>query len=186
MQFRESIAIPAALSSPLDPYPMDVAADGSVWIGTQAGVHVVRPNQGPVDYTAENSPLASNNVRALRFDRATGHLWIATTGGLNRFDPAYVVPVPPPPPRLDVRVWPNPAQLTGAGVQLRLAGNAGGYVGEIYDLGGRRLNRFDIPANGRVFWNGRDEDGRLVPPGVYFVRARAAGRDATVRIALLR
>lgn len=184
---RETYDLPAPLATPLDPYPMDITPDGTVWLGTQGGLHAIRPGATEIQtYDASNSPIASNNVRAVRYEKATGALWIATSEGLNRFEPSYVPPTPVIPASLDLRVYPNPAQLTAMGVSLRLAGNADGYAGEIYDLTGRRLKRFSIPANGRVFWDGLDDDGRVVPPGVYFVRARAAGREATARIALLR
>jgi hypothetical protein len=165
---------------------MDVTPDGTVWLGTAGGLHAVRPGGKIQSYTTANSPLASDNIRAVRYEGQTGALWIATSEGLNRFDPGYVPPPPVVPQKLDLRVYPNPAQLTAMGVSLRLAGNSEGYAGEIYDITGRRLKRFSIPANGRVFWDGLDDDGRVVPPGVYFVRARAAGLEATARIALLR
>jgi hypothetical protein len=186
LQRRETYDLPAALSTPLDPYAMDVTPDGSVWLGTAGGLHAVRPGGKIQSYTTANSPLASDNIRAVRYEGQTGALWIATSEGLNRFDPGYVPPPPVVPQKLDLRVYPNPAQLTAMGVSLRLAGNSEGYAGEIYDITGRRLKRFSIPANGRVFWDGLDDDGRVVPPGVYFVRARAAGLEATARIALLR
>lgn len=185
---RQTLSLPAQLSTPLDPYVMDVSPDGSLWLGTQAGVRLYPNRPGgaaPQDFTAANSPLAGNNVRALRVERGSGAVWIATTEGLSRFDPGFVAPTPELP-KLEVTIYPNPATITGAGIQLRLAGNSSGYRGEVYDLSGRRIRRFQVPTNGRVFWDGRDEDGRLVQPGIYFVRALAAGREAVARIALLR
>jgi hypothetical protein len=49
----------------------------------------------------------------------------------------------------------------------------------IYDLQGRRVRdlslRQDRPSGThRIPWDGRDEGGRLVPPGTYLVRARFA------------
>ena len=92
---------------------------------------------------------------------------------------------PEPLPALDVRVYPNPALLTGAGLSLRLAGNASSFTGAIYDAGGRRLRRFS-GVNGGVVWDGRDAAGNLVRPGIYFLRAESGGFARTVRVALLR
>jgi flagellar hook assembly protein FlgD len=75
--------------------------------------------------------------------------------------------------------------LTGAGLVLRLAGNATSFRGAVYDAGGRRVRSF-AAGSGQVFWDGRDTSGALVHPGVYFVRVEAGGRARTVRVALLR
>ncbi len=166
-------------------HPLDVGPDGRVWVGTDAGVHVYGPGGSIVEYNALNSPLAGDEVRAIRVDPVSGVAWIGTATGLSRFDPAYVPPVPPAPPVLEVRAYPNPGWLTGAGLTLRLAGNSAAYRGAVYDASGRRLHRFD-GRNEQVFWDGRDASGDLVRPGVYFVRVEAGGHARTLRVALLR
>ena len=166
-------------------HPLDVGPDGTVWVGTDGGLHAYGQGGSVVEYNALNSPLAGDEVRAVAVDRQTGVVWIGTAVGLSRFDPGYVAPPPPPLPSLEVRVWPNPALQSGAGLFLRLAGNTTAYHGAVYDAAGRRLHRFDV-QNGQVFWDGRDDSGGLVHPGVYFVRVEAGGRARTLRVALLR
>ena len=166
-------------------HPLDVGPDGTVWVGTDGGVHAYRRDGRIVEYTVANSPLAGDEVRAIRVDPVTGVVWIGTATGLSRFDPGYVAPPAPPLAALDVRAYPNPALLTGAGLYLRLAGNASAYRVAVYDASGRRLHRGET-RNAQVFWDGRDASGGLVPPGVYFVRVEAGGRARTVRVALLR
>ncbi len=166
-------------------HPLDVGPDGTVWVGTDAGVHAYVRDGGVVEYNVLNSPLAGDEVRAIRVDPVTGVVWIGTATGLSRFDPGYVPPAPPELPTLEVRVYPNPAWLTGAGLTLRLAGNATAYRGAVYDASGRKLHGFD-GRNGQVFWDGRDASGRLVHPGVYFVRVESSGHARTLRVALLR
>jgi hypothetical protein len=121
----------------------------------------------------------------LAIDPANGALWITTPSGLARLDPGYVAPPAPALAALRVRVYPNPATLTGLGLGLRLTGDATSYEGGIYDLAGRRLRRFQVPANGSTIWDGRDDDGRPVKPGLYFVRVSAGGRSATARVIVL-
>lgn len=166
-------------------HPFDVGPDGTAWVGTDGGVHAYATDGSVTEYTAANSPLAGNEVRAVRVDPVTGVVWVGTSLGLSRFDPAYVAPPPEPLPALAVRVYPNPALLTGAGLFLRLAGNATSYAGAVYDAGGRRLRRF-AAANGAVVWDGRDASGALVRPGIYFVRVESGGFARTLRVALLR
>jgi len=175
-------------SSQFTTHPLEVGPDGSVWAGTLNGVYRFRPGVStstPDRYTTANSPLAHNEVRSIDVDPRTGVAWIATAAGLSRFDPGYVAPPEPALPALHITVYPNPSRLTLAGLQLRIAGEAGSYHGTIYDIGGRRVREFFAPANHAVFWDGRDADGRLVQPGIYFVRAEAGGRTAVSRIALV-
>jgi ligand-binding sensor domain-containing protein len=181
---RDTFELPAGAQNVAND-PLAVAADGTVYCGTTLGMRVYRPNRSFTDYTRANSPLAEDDVRAISIEPGTGYVWIATAGGLHRFDPGYVDPGQAALPSLSVRVWPNPAVLTGIGASLRLSGDATSYRGEIYDLNGRRMRRF-ASDDGAVFWDGRDDDGRLVRPGVYFVLARAGGREAVARVAVIR
>jgi ligand-binding sensor domain-containing protein len=164
---------------------MDVAPNGEVFVGSEEGVRWYRRGGASQDFTVANSPLAANDVRAIAVDPATGVVWFGTAEGLNRFDPGYRAPAPPLGVPDSLRIYPNPATLTGLGVQLRLRGVSAGYSGGIYDLRGRLLHRFRTTSRGQVFWDGRDDDGVLVKPGIYFVRAEGGGRQARARFALL-
>lgn len=165
--------------------PMDVGPDGTVWVGTYGGLHAYQPGGKIVEYNVLGSPLAGDEVRAVAVDQQTGVVWIGTATGLSRFDPAYVAPVPPALTSLEIKAYPNPALLNGAGLNLRLVGNGSAYHGAVHDASGRRLHSFDS-QNGQVFWDGRDASGGLVRPGIYFVRVEAGGHARTVRVALLR
>jgi hypothetical protein len=165
-------------------HPIDTGPDGTVYVGTEGGLRVHRKGVAPVDYTPDNSPLADLSVRAVHVD-PTGVVWIATAGGVNRFDPNYVPPKPPRLATLRIELYPNPVWRTGLGFTLRLQGQGTVYDGEVLDLAGRVVHRFHTDANGRVMWDGRDLDGRLVGPGVYFVRARSGGAEATARLVVL-
>lgn len=165
--------------------PLAVGPDGRVWAGTVAGLRAYRSASDFTDYTTLNSPLVNDEVRAVRVDPVSGVVWIGTAGGISRFDPSWSPPAPPPVASLIVRVTPNPALLTGAGTQLRLRGNSATWQGTVHDAAGRRLRSFSA-ANGQVFWDGRDDAGVLVHPGLYFVRVEAGGHATTVRAVLLR
>jgi Two component regulator propeller len=167
--------------------PIAVGTDGKVWLGTTNGLRVYnRDGTVLADFTTDNSPLIENEVRSIRVDKKTGVVWISTSGGLNRYDPFYTPPAPPAVAKLEVRPYPNPAFLTGIGATIRLSGNATSYTGTIYDLSGRALRRFAGAVDRGIVWDGRDHDGRVVHPGVYFIRVEAGGRASTARIVLLR
>ena len=125
-------------------------------------------------------------MRAIAVDRATGSVWFGTSEGLNRFDPSYQPPALPPGLPDTLHVYPNPAVVTGVGVSLRLQGTSQAYKGGIYDLNGRLLHSFTTRNRGDIAWDGRDQHGDPVKPGVYFVRAEGAGREARARFVLLR
>ena len=58
----------------------------------------------------------------------------------------------------------------------------------IFDLRGRRVRRFETMADeGSIFmWDGREQDGRRAPQGVYHVRFRHAGDVVTRKVVNLR
>lgn len=90
---------------------------------------------------------------------------------LTVLDPGILsAPDPAAPTGLSAR--PNP--FSGR-VRIRLeeAGTAppdGPLDAEIFDLRGRRLRRIGAGKGRKWIWDGRDERGMPVPPGVYFVR----------------
>lgn len=171
---------------PLGMRLMDVAAQGDVYVGSEEGVRHYRTDGTTEDFTTANSPLCSNDVRAIAIDRATGAVWLGTSAGLNRYDPGYTAPVAPTGLPDTVKVWPNPAMQTNGGVLVRMLGTASAYTGAIYDVRGRLVRRFTTTAPGAVVWDGRDNDGNLALPGVYFLRADGGGRQARARFVLIR
>jgi BNR repeat-like domain len=69
---------------------------------------------------------------------------------------------------------PNPSSCA-APVRISLSGAAGSERGDaglrygVYDVAGRLLRILERDAGG-IVWNGTDSSGRLMPPGVYWVR----------------
>ena len=84
--------------------------------------------------------------------------------------------------------WPNPAH---AAMRIELALPATGAVRvELCDVAGRHARTLaaGVLAAGMhtLLWNGADDSGRRLPPGLYFVRAQAQGAVATRRVVLAR
>lgn len=120
----------------------------------------------------------------IRHDSPT--LGVNHTG--NRFWDLYLVGVEPGPPAggpLTVSApWPNPSR---EGVALSFQGGAGGSISlEVLDVAGRVVRRLSAgrPASGKLIWDGRGDDGRSLPPGVYHLRVRD-GASEVVRRAVL-
>jgi hypothetical protein len=95
----------------------------------------------------------------------------------------------PAPPRLALRISPNPARPGGATFTLE-ADQAGVQRLTVFDLKGRVVRHFQdtmSSAGARtVAWDGHDGAGRLSPPGVYLVTLELGGRTVTGRVSLLR
>ncbi|MCA9754078.1 MAG: hypothetical protein KC591_17900 [Gemmatimonadetes bacterium] len=94
-------------------------------------------------------------------------------------------------PTFSPQVSPNPFRLAaGSAVDIRFAGTVATGSVTIVDLTGRRVRSLRAIEEGDTTvarWDGRDEAGRVVAPGVYFARAASAspaGRSA--RIVILR
>jgi hypothetical protein len=87
---------------------------------------------------------------------------------------------------LSLEASPNPAQ-GDARVSMVLAHGAP-LSTVVFDLRGRTVRVLDerVAAAGpvNVAWDGRDEDGALAPPGLYFVRVRAGNESKVVRLVL--
>ncbi len=85
----------------------------------------------------------------------------------------------PPPDRSRIRISPNPT-ASGARVEFDLGESSSVELG-VYDASGRLLRMLAAgtmtPGPFVVAWDGRDNDGRPVAAGVYFVRLRTRGFD---------
>ncbi len=91
-------------------------------------------------------------------------------------DKTGIAEVTPPPARL--RAWPNPFHDR---VRIQGAGAAGPLTEvEIFDVQGRRVRLVRGPGLSGLAWDGRDDTGRRVPPGTYFVRRRDTGEATRV------
>lgn len=91
-------------------------------------------------------------------------------------------------PRLRLTAGPNPFNPV---VALAFELEEGGPVRlEVFALDGRRVGRLldgTLPAGpGRVVWDGRGDDGRPAPSGVYLCRLESGGGTAVARVTLAR
>jgi hypothetical protein len=83
-------------------------------------------------------------------------------------------------------VYPNPFRAN-ASIRYSAATGAGPVTAvQVFDVGGRLLRTLPFPGDTPVVWNGKDEQGRRLPAGVYLLRP-AGDRDApSKRVVLLR
>jgi hypothetical protein len=92
-------------------------------------------------------------------------------------------------PRLirEIGASPNPFrnatcikfQLSNAKCRLKLA---------IFDVSGRLVRRFDymtLRQSDYIIWDGADDAGKQLPPGVYFIELKSGNLSQTVRVVLI-
>jgi len=100
--------------------------------------------------------------------------------------------VPPPEPRrpgTPIRNSPNPS-IGYTRLTYRVPSGGGAVEIALYDLSGRKLrtlvDRWQPPGLQAVEWDGIDDDGRPLPPGLYFVHGSVGGVRSSGRIVLVR
>jgi formylglycine-generating enzyme required for sulfatase activity len=95
----------------------------------------------------------------------------------------------PRPPILDTGIIEVTSPFRDRSI-LRLPASSSRLGVRIYDAGGRVVRRFPIPRHltpgtQSLTWDGRDDGGKTVSPGVYYCRLSAAGRNAVRKLVKL-
>lgn len=158
-----------------------IAVDGvgNKWVGTDHGIFVVSPDGADsiARYTAENSPLIDNNVLSISIDTKNGEVYIATLKGISRTSSIFkegnadytkMFAYPNPVVQGDYDDRPNMPKVTFTGL-------VSGSTVKIYTISGRLIRTIDASQLGAtVTWDGRDENGKLPPSGIYIVSATSA------------
>ncbi len=155
----------------------DIALDGGnrKWLATvNNGVFLLSPDgrEQVAHFTAENSPLLANEVYDLAIDQQSGMVYFATPMGLT----SYRGEATNFRAELDgggLRIFPNPWRPEYT-EQVTIDGLAFGSELHILDASGARVRKVES-AGGRAVWDTKDDRGRLVPEGVYYL---LAGEDA--------
>ncbi|MDR1602913.1 MAG: hypothetical protein LBS42_10870 [Tannerella sp.] len=165
-----------------------IAVDGGnrKWIGTaNSGVFLVSPDGMETihQFTVDNSPLYSNNVRSIAIDRQTGEVFIGTDKGLISYrgeateaSESYS----------DVYAYPNPVRPEYDG-QVVVTGLMNDSNVKITDLNGNLIYQ-GRSAGGQFSWNCRNRSGNRVATGIYLVLASTpgAGESVVTKIAVVK
>ncbi len=169
---------------------ISVGADGTVYVASGGypplgGLHAFTPGLVPVWY----EPVSRLNTCGPAIGPG-GVLAVAGNGTVLRvYGPASAVQRRPAQPRpVPVPVArPNPFR-TATIINLQPTTRGPVTVG-IYNAAGRLVrglaaNRQPSPV-GSLLWDGRDDTGQPVPPGVYVCRVSSPDSEATLRLTLV-
>ena len=138
------------------------------WVATSSGVWLITKDGDKVlaNYTEENSPLLSNDVKRITIDGKTGEVFIATAKGIISFRGAATEYEET---KGNVLVYPNPVPPNfNSSIGIRgLPENA---VVKITETNGRLVHQ-TRSLGGQATWNGKDYKGQKASTGVYLVIA---------------
>lgn len=168
----------------------DIVVDGGgrKWIATTGnGLFLISADnmQQLENFTAENSPLLSNNILSLAINNETGELYIGTDIGLCSYTTNATTAVETME-KNNVYAYPNPV-VSGYDGLITVVGLSLDADVKILSASGQLVAQGR--SNGGTFtWDGRDRSGKRVASGVYMVAAATSdGKKGTVcKIAVIK
>ena len=89
-------------------------------------------------------------------------------------------------PALSLACVPNPFSVSTRISFLTQASNSKPVLLRVYDVQARLVRTFATSHQSCTVWDGRDEAGRLLPSGPYFVRCDSGREHASTRLILSR
>ncbi|MFI5186906.1 MAG: two-component regulator propeller domain-containing protein [Chitinophagales bacterium] len=145
-----------------------IAVDGAdrKWVATRNGVWLISPDGGKVmeRFTADNSPLLSNNVKKIAIDGTSGEVYFATDKGMCSF---HGRATEGGETNSNVLVFPNPVPPGYTGT-IAIRGLAENSIVKITELNGRLVYQTNA-LGGQAVWDGKDYKGRKISTGIYLV-----------------
>ncbi len=145
-----------------------IAVDGAnrKWIGTTNGVWLISPDGDKIIYrfTADNSPLPSNNVKKIAVDPITGDVYVGTSQGMVSYRSTATEGGEV---NENVTTFPNPVP-SGYNGTIAIKGISENADVRITDISGQLIYRTKA-LGGQAVWNGLDYTGRRPQSGVYLI-----------------
>ena len=157
------------------------------WIGTNQGLILVNSDGTSLLATLNttNSPLPSDQITSLAIDENTGTVYVGTDKGLTSF---ITTAVKPKEAFDELTIYPNPLLLNGNNNLVTIDGLIRDTDIKILSISGMLVKQYSSPGGRVAVWDGRDDFGKLVPSGVYFIVAfdKEGNSVAKGKIAVLR
>ncbi len=145
-----------------------IAVDGAnrKWMATKNGVWLVSEEGDAVlaQFTENNSPLLSNDVRSIAIDGTTGEVFFGTVKGICSFRGTATEPADN---NKNLHIFPNPVPPGYTGT-IAIRNLAEGSIVKITELNGRLVYQ-TAAQGGQATWNGRDGRNQRAASGVYLV-----------------
>ena len=160
---------------------------GNKWIGCDSGV-VVMANQADINsanwidkFKTSNSSLLNNTVRHIEIDKATGKVYIGTTGGLSIYESGYATPSLD---LNDMRIYPNPVNIKEGDAEINFLRVPTGADIYIYTVAGELVRKLEY--EGGKSWNLKNGNGEVVAAGIYIFHVHAGDKSGSGKFAVIR
>jgi len=158
------------------------------WIGTNQGLTLVNSDGTSLlaNFTTKNSPLLSDEIRSIAIDENSGIIYVGTDNGLTSF---RTVSVKPNESFDELFVYPNPLVLSkNENTLITIDGLIRDTDIKILTINGKLIREFSSPGGRIASWDGKDEFGKVVSSGVYFIVAfdKEGNNVAKTKLAILR
>ncbi len=156
-----------------------IAVDGAnrKWVGTESGGLYLFSADGLEEihhFTAENSPLFSNNITYLAIDDKSGEVYIGTDKGLISYQSEAIAGESG---CTDLVVYPNPVKREYDG-PIAIKGVVSNGSVKITDVAGNLV--YETKAlGGQAIWDGKNFKGEKAATGVYIVISSDASGGST-------
>lgn len=148
-----------------------IAVDGAnrKWVGTRNGVWLISADGEKVieRFTAENSPLLSNEIIRIAIDSRSGEVFFSTFNGICSYRSTATEASEN---ESKVLIFPSPVPSGYEGT-IGIRGLPENAVVKITELSGRLVYQ-TRSLGGQAVWNGRDYRNQRVSSGVYLVFAK--------------
>jgi hypothetical protein len=151
-----------------DPFVNDIVEDweGNLWIGTNFGLNFLsREHPDEIDrFYGSAQGLAGDVMYSLAVDSGERCLYVGTENGLNRI--RYEITGTPD----NIVLYPNPfiPQNNGHG-NVEFSNLPLPVEITVFTASGDRVLSFGAARESDAFWDGKNADGRMVAPGIYFL-----------------
>jgi ligand-binding sensor domain-containing protein len=145
-----------------------IAVDGAdrKWVATKNGVWLVSATGEKLIYqfTEDNSPLLSSDIKKIAIDGQTGEVYFATLKGICSFRSTATEGGET---NSNVLVFPNPVPPNYTGT-IGIRGLVNNAIVKITELNGRLVYQTRA-LGGQAIWDGRNYKGQKISSGVYLV-----------------
>jgi Two component regulator propeller len=152
-----------------------IAVDGAdrKWVATKNGVFLISSTGEKIIYqfTEDNSPLLSSDVKKITIDGKTGEVYFATLKGICSFRSTATEGGET---NEDVLVFPNPVPPDFTGI-IAIRGLVNNAIVKITELDGRLVYQTRA-LGGQAVWDGKNYKGQKISSGVYLVLVNDDGK----------
>lgn len=156
-----------------------IAVDGAdrKWVATKNGVFLISADGEKIIYqfTEDNSPLLSNDVKKVAIDGMTGEVYFATQKGICSFRSTATEGAEQ---NEAVLVFPNPVPPGFSGT-IAIRGLVNNAIVKITELDGRLVYQTRA-LGGQAVWDGKNYRGQKISSGVYLVLVSDDGRKERI------